>query len=170
MATSETEKLQETIDELKERVERLEKENARLKGKTSWKPGHADDYYSVDSGRISSYKNYEQGPTDDAIAAGNCFKTRAEAEEFLEWLKARKTLIDDTKGFKPDWEDTDMGKVYVFYDVETEEFLTGDCRYVNDGENIWFETEEEARESIEKHEKEWRIYMGLPDEKDDDDK
>lgn len=170
MASSETKKLQETIDELKERVERLEKENAKLKSKTGWEPMHSERYYSVDSGRISEYANYSQDTTDRAVATGNCFKTRAEAEEFLAWLRVRKTLLDDTNGFKPDWEDTDMDKVYVFYDIENEEFLTGDCRYVNDGENIWFKTEEDAEESIKKHEKEWRIYMGLPEKKDDNDK
>lgn len=170
MATNETEKLQETIDELKERIERLEKENVKLKGKMSWKPGHADDYYSVDSGRISPYKNLDQGTTDDAVAAGNCFKTRAEAMEFLAWLKARKTLLDDTNGFKPDWEDVGMAKYCAVYHSNDDTLSADTWQTLNEGQNIWFETEEEARESIEKHEKEWRIYMGLPEEKDDDDK
>lgn len=169
MATSETEKLQETIDELKERIERLEKENASLKGKTSWRPMHADPYYVVDAGKISDYMNFHQDLTDDAIAAGNCFKTKTEAEGFLEWLKARKTLLDDTNGFKPDWE-KGMDKFHVYYDAEDEKFYSDVYRHTNNGVGIWFETDDDAEKSIAKHEKEWRIYMGLPAKKDSDDK
>ena len=169
MATSETEKLQETIDELKERVERLEKENAKLKGKASWEPENGEGYFAVNGGRISEAGNYFKKETDDAIAAGNCFKTRAEAEELLEWLKARKTLLDDTKGFKPDWEHG-MDKFHVYYDAEDGEFYADVYRYTNNGVGIWFEAIEDAEGSIKKHEKEWRIYMGLPEKKDDDDK
>lgn len=170
MATSETEKLQDTIDELKECIERLEKENAKLKGNTSWEPRSGETYYAVNGGQISEAGNYFQEETDNAIAAGNCFKTRDEAEELLTWLKARKTLLDDTNGFKPDWEDDDQSKVYVYCDVDDYEFIVEDHTCINDGQNIWFETEEDAWESVKKHEKEWRIYMGLPAKKDDDDK
>ena len=167
MATDETKQLQETIDELKERIERLEKENAKLKGKTSWEPMSGEEYYAVEAGKISQYENIHQGLVDDAIAAGNCFKTRAEAEEFLEWLKARKTLLDDTNGFKPDWEDREQTKSYVYYDADCRKFYTDSYYATNNGVNIWFETEEDAERSIEKHEKEWRIYMGLPAKKDE---
>lgn len=169
MATSEeTKKLQETIDELKERVERLEIENACLKGKTSWKPGRSEEYYIIEGGVIEHCANVVQTPTDLAIAAGNCFKTREEAEELLEWLKARKTLLDDTKGFKPDWENG-MDKFHVYCDVLVEKFYADAYRCTNNGVGIWFETIEDAKESIKKHEKEWRIYMGLPAKKDSDD-
>lgn len=169
MATSETKKLQETIDELKERIERLEKENANLKGKTSWAPGRSEEYYIIEGGMITRCINVAQTPTDLAVEAGNCFKTEADAQEFLAWLKARKTLLDDTKGFKPDWEDIHQIKAIVYYDIDVEEFDTDSHFSNNNGENIWFETEEDAKESIEKHEKEWRIYMGLPAKKDDND-
>lgn len=170
MATSETEKLQETIDELKERVERLEKENAKLKGETSWKPRENENYYSVDGGVISRYMNITQEITDAAIAAGNCFKTKAEAEEFLAWLKARKTLLDDTKGLKPDWEDIAISKHCAVYHSTDGTLGTDTWQTFNQGQNIWFKTTEDAEESIKKHEKEWRIYMGLPEKKDSDDK
>lgn len=170
MATSETKKLQETIDELKERVERLEKENAKLKGKTGWEPKNGEVYYALDGGKISDYINFHQCIADDAIAAGNCFKTRDEAEEFLTWLKARKTLLDDTNDFKPDWECNSQRKFYVYYDTDDETFNTYSLTSNHDGQIIWFETEKEAKESIEKHEKEWRIFMSLPAKKDSDDK
>ena len=107
--------------------------------------------------------------TDAAIAAGNCFKTRDEANELLEWLKARKTLLDDTKGFNPNWKDKEQIKSYVYYDVDNRKFYTDSYYATNNGVNIWFEGEGDAEESIEKHEKEWRIYMGLPAKKDSDD-
>lgn len=170
MATNETEKLQETIDELKERIERLEKENAKLKGKTSWEPQHGEEYFNVDGGEIVRCVNITQTQTDYAAEAGNCFKTRDEAEGFLAWLKARKTLLDDTKGFKPDWDDGGMDKYCVIYRGGSGTFDVDTWWSINQGQNIWFETREDAEESIKKHEEEWRVYMGIPDKKDSDDK
>lgn len=169
MATNETEKLQETIDELKERVERLEKENAKLKGEMKWAPRPGDDYFVVDGGRTWCYTNSDPEEGINAIAAGNCFKTRDEAKEFLEWLKARKTLLDDTKDFKPDWKDANMDKFCATYDPICATFNVDIWRTTNQGQNIWFETREDAEESIKKHKNEWRIYMGLPAKKDSDD-
>lgn len=91
---------------------------------------------------------------------GNYFKTREEAEKHLEWLKARSTLLKDTKGFKPDWNDEDEWKYCVYYNHRDSTFGFGSMSYINDGK-IYFETKEDAENSIKLHEKEWKIYLGV---------
>lgn len=36
-------------------------------------------------------------------SVGNYFETRKEAEKYLEYLKAKEVIKQDTKGFKPNW-------------------------------------------------------------------
>lgn len=163
MAESETAKLQESIDELKRRIAKLEKENAELKGKTTaFEPVRHETYYRLNGAYVRAASNYDQDETDDDISVGNCFRTRDEAEQLLEWLKARKTLLDDAKGFEPDWFNNEQYKYYLSYDTEEHRFEIDFCRYVVCGYDIYFETEEEAKKSLKEHEAEWRIFMGLP--------
>lgn len=91
---------------------------------------------------------------------GSYFKTEQEAEEHLEWLKARATLLKDTKGFKPDWNDADGWKYCVYYDHPYSTLKVDSAVYV-DAHEFYFETKEDAKFSIKLHEKEWRIYLGV---------
>lgn len=164
MAQNETAKLQESIDELKDRIAKLEKENAELKGKSAaFEPDYWGTYYNISQrGEVRSATNFNQDQTDDEMLIGNCFKTREEAERFLEWLKARKVLLDDAKGFEPDWFDDDQRKWYLIYDTEDHEFDTDWSWCALENYGIYFETEEEVQKSLKEHEAEWRIFMGLP--------
>lgn len=91
---------------------------------------------------------------------GNCFATRREAKQYRKWLKARATLLEDTNGFKPDWNDEDEWKYYVYYNHKDSTFWVSSMSYLNDGK-IYFETKEDAENSIKSHEKEWKIYLGV---------
>ena len=164
MAENETAKLQESIDELKSRIVKLEKENAELKGKsTAFEPGRREMYYRINAGgAVRTAINLDQDQTDDEMLIGNCFKTREEAEQFVEWLKARKILLDDAKGFEPDWFDDDQRKWYLMYDTEDHEFDTDWSWTALENYGIYFEEEEDVKASLKEHEAEWRIFMGLP--------
>ena len=91
---------------------------------------------------------------------GNYFDTEEEAEKHLEWLKARTVLIRDTKGFKPDWNDSDQVKVSIYYDSYHRKLLNA-CAWTVKRAEIFFETEKEAENSIKIHEKWWKIYLGV---------
>lgn len=91
---------------------------------------------------------------------GNYFETKEEAKKHLEWLKARAVLIEDTKGFKPDWTDFNQMKYHVQYDYEDCEFGVWSSSF-NKYCEIHFATEEDAENSIKAHEKEWKIYLGV---------
>ena len=62
---------------------------------------------------------------------GNYFKTREEAEKHLEWLKARAVLIEDTKGFEPDWYDLNELKYRIEYDYERLNLVSGQALFSN---------------------------------------
>jgi hypothetical protein len=125
--------------------------------KTGWTPHRNEDYVTVDGGRIDTCVNFNQSTTDAAIAAGQCFKTKKEAEDYIEWLKAFKTLRDDAQGYKFD---DAVDNYFVECAPEDGELSTeSDSGYIN--QLIYFESAELAAESIEKHAREWKIFYGV---------
>jgi hypothetical protein len=125
--------------------------------KTGWTPGRNEHYVTVDGGRVDECINFNQSATDAAIAAGQCFKTKKEAEDYIEWLKAFKTLRDDAQGYKFD---DAVDNYFVECDPEDGELgIESDSGYIH--QLIYFESAELAAESIEKHEKEWKIFYGV---------
>ena len=88
------------------------------------------------------------------------FATKEEAEKHIERLKARAILIQDTKGFKPDWTDFNQMKYHVQYDYEDCEFGVWSGSF-NKYCEIYFEDWEDAKNSIKTHKKEWKIYLGV---------
>ena len=94
------------------------------------------------------------------MEVGLAFPTEKEVEKHLEWLKARAILIQDTKGFKPDWSDESEWKYQVCYNYCLGEIVCVRYTAVKIGE-ICFETKEDAENSIKNHEKEWKIYLGV---------
>ena len=132
----------------------------------SWRPEKEEPYFEIDPTENNSiYRciNVVQNVTDRTFELGLGFKTKEEAIKKAEWLKALTTLQEDTKGFKPDWENGWQEKWYVAYDFEDEVLYTAFTEYLKDGP-IHFATEKDAQVSINKHEKEWRIFLGVEDE------
>lgn len=95
---------------------------------------------------------------------GLLFKTEEEAEEYLEYLKAKTVIKQDTKGFKPNWNDTKQIKYSCSYD---EDRFTGygcvkpviEETSTKMGALIYFKSKEDIEESLKKHPEEWRKYL-----------
>lgn len=98
---------------------------------------------------------------------GNTFLTREEAEKELARRKARQILLRDTKGFKPDWENTsvyDNNLVYMVYYDHRQNILLVNAYAINHFPcDIWFATKADAEASIKVHKKEWKVYLGVED-------
>ena len=143
---------------LKAVKEALEKE-AGGKG-YDWKPDRYGYYYSLEcDGEIRNKINHNQRCTDDSYAIGNVFEAKEDAEKALEWLKAFKTLRDDAQGYKFD-ETAD--NYYVECDTDGDLSTDSDDGYIS--QLIYFKSDELARKSIEKHEKEWKIFYGVKED------
>lgn len=97
---------------------------------------------------------------DGRYELGNYFKTEEEAEKATNWLKTFAILRDDTKGFKPDWEDSNQNKWYVLYDHAGKELDYNYAR-VFQTEFLYFATREDAEASIKNHKQEWLAFIGV---------
>lgn len=94
---------------------------------------------------------------------GELFLTEQEAERHIERSKARAILMRDTKGFKVG---KNNGRFYfIRYDIYDDDFDVDYWSSDNSGTYISspinFATEEDAKESIDKHRREWLIYLGV---------
>ena len=92
------------------------------------------------------------------------FESRSQAEKYLEYLKAKAIIKQDTNGFKPNWNDTKQIKYSCSYD---EDRFTGygcvksviEKTSTKMGALIYFKSEEDIKESLKKHPEEWRKYL-----------
>lgn len=134
--------------------------------KERWKPKEGDKYYYIRSYGYDRIIACSRWPNDYFNQAGNeignVYRTREEAERAVEWLKARKVLYDDAKGFRPNWKDEQERKwsvVWVWRGINglVIDFKTSETH----GYGPYFATAEDARASIKAHEREWKIYLGV---------
>ena len=88
----------------------------------------------------------------------NYFETQEEAEKYLEYLKAKAIIKQDTKGFKPNWKNPSQKRFFGYYNLIDKKLC-----YFNAGENmeskIYFKSEEDIEESFKKHPEEWKTYI-----------
>ncbi len=95
---------------------------------------------------------------------GMLFESKSQAEKYLEYLKAKAIIKQDTKGFEPNWNDTKQIKYSCSYD---EDRFTGygcvkpviEETSTKMGALIYFKSEEDIKESLKKHPEEWRKYL-----------
>ena len=122
--------------------------------------GYSFSYFSMDENTRQEYIRFMERHK----SVGNYFETREEAEKYLEYLKAKAIIKQDTKGFKPNWNDTKQIKYSCSYD---EDRFTGygcvkpviEKTSTKMGALIYFKSEEDIKESLKKHPEEWRKYL-----------
>ena len=97
-------------------------------------------------------------------SVGNFFETRKQAEDYLDYLKAKVIIKKDTKGFKPNWNDTEQIKYSCSY--QEDRFTGPRCvkPVINSTKTMmsslmYFKSEEDIKESLKKHPKEWKTYL-----------
>lgn len=93
---------------------------------------------------------------------GLSFETKEECQKWAEWLEARATLMRDTKGFKPNWQNPDARKIYVYWDYALDKLATAWNCTMNEG-LIYFATHADADASLRVHAREWKVYLGVGD-------
>lgn len=95
---------------------------------------------------------------------GNCFETEEEAKKYLEYLKAKEIIKQDTKGFKPNWDSEQQEKWGLSYECDTYFCRTDDKPVFNSTRKIkyttiYFRTKQDIEESFKKHPEEWKTYL-----------
>lgn len=86
----------------------------------------------------------------------NYFKTELEAEAYIDYLLAREVIKEDAKGFKPNWKDYNQPKFSLFY---VDGYYSYKKSFILKASTIYFETEDDMDESLDKHRKEWKTYL-----------
>ena len=119
----------EQIDELKQKIEELEKEvNSPefegIKKGVRQKPKYGEKYFFVDSRGYIDYKFWEEIETDlFRFNTGNCFKTEQEAEDYKENLLTKQALkdlaLELNNGVEIDWKSEKKYKHYLYLNYQT---------------------------------------------------
>lgn len=92
------------------------------------------------------------------MVIGNIFKTQEEAEKRIDYLKAKTILKQDTKGFKPNWQDEDEYKYSAYWNINRSE-PDYDTTISERGARIFFRNQKQIEESFKKHPEEWKTYL-----------
>ena len=135
-----------------------------IKEPTRWKP-EMRQYYShvMSSGMILDdvWSNYD---TDrKRLEIGNCFQTREEAEQAVEYLKALAVVKGDaTTKF------VEGGENWIVFYNANDNALHLDCNFSHIRNGVfglpYFATEDDAKRSIEQHKNEWLTIFGVEEE------
>ena len=154
-------------DALEKFWEPVEQESKR------WRADSGRRYYFVSNDEIDVRLAFDDCDrrADGRYRYGNYFQTKEEAQAVAAYLKALAVVRDDAKGFVPDWSDIEQEKWYVRYSHDIECLFNSNTeQYVDNGVFglPYFETEEDARASIDKHEKEWLTIFGVKEMEGDD--
>lgn len=129
-----------------------------------WGPKRGEAYWFIDDlGRVRE-DTYGGSFIDQCRSKiGDRFQTAKKAQKAAEWLKAFRVLREDTKGFKPDWSGNGCNYAVV-YDAFNNELVVHIYQSTQPS-IIYFANHEDAKESINKHEKEWRVFYGVEEDK-----
>ena len=118
------------------------------------------EYFYIDSKGDIEYAKYEwnEEVVELRKLIGNYFETIEEAEKYLEYLKAKEVIKQDTKGFRPDWNDPNQPKYYGYWHFEKNE-PDWSVSHMTKTTSIYFESAKAIEESFEKHPEDWKTYL-----------
>ncbi len=94
-------------------------------------------------------------------ALGMSFYRRRQGDEWTAKIKAYQILRRDTKGFKPDWERGDQVKWTAIYHHYYSKLTPIKMFMAQRLGEIYFESREDAEESIKEHKAEWLTVLGV---------
>ena len=110
--------------------------------------------FSLNEDTKQEYRNI----IEEEKSVGNYFETKEEAEKYLAYLKAKAVIKEDTKGFKPNWNNEGEKKFFGSWNFQRKE-VYWNYEYINKYVEIYFKTNEDIEESFEKHPNEWKTYL-----------
>lgn len=136
-----------------------------IKESTRWKPKYVEEYYYLSGDGSVGRETFDDefDIDNDRFEIGNCFKTKEEAEQVVEYLKALSVVRGDATSefvkYNDNW--------FIGYDPEHKS-IDAFCNPYTARNGIfglpYFATEEDAKRSIELHKKEWMTIFGVKEE------
>lgn len=155
-------KIEELRKEFNEKIDELKREYKEKNEK--WIPEEGEEYYFIDEELNVGWNWFDNDDTDEAIFKNNkIFKTEEEAQEYADYLKARKEYSYEFS--KEEWEDEGIDKYSIYYDYELNDIDTeiwDTCRNIG---QIFFKTEAQAQAFIDKYKKQiLKFEFGIEEE------
>jgi hypothetical protein len=137
-----------TIEEMTKFMERMNQEPTKPEAYQRWKPENYDQYWCVDYDEMNgiTWLRWTDEYDDDLrYKLGNCFKTREEAELHRD----KQLLTQELKDFAEGGEWDEFGINYVLdHDANSRRMGVSE-NYSKMINQIYFKTEERAKEAIE---------------------
>ena len=149
------EKIEELREEFENKIKEL-KEEYELEKNGKWIPQYREKYYYLSSClEIFSDINFENTLTlKERMKHSKVFKTKEEAQEYADYLKARKEYSYEFS--KEKWENTNTNAIYkhyIYYDFNDKAFYIGSAEYCGRIGTTYFKTHEKAQEFLDKYKK-----------------
>ena len=137
--------------EFNEKIDELKKEYEKEKN-GKWIPQLREDFYYLNSGLYVLCTSFQNIEADRKILKySKIFKTEEEAQEYANYLIARKEYSYEFS--KEEWEDDGIDKYSIYYDYDYNNVMIGLCNTFRNLNQIYFKTEEKAQEFIDKYKK-----------------
>lgn len=128
-----------------------------------WDLKDGDTYWTLDLDLEPLEIDWRGAPYDTRLRElGLVFLTKEDLLAEQARNEAKQVLLQDTKGFKPNWEDLKY-KFFVYFDNVYGELKTAHSDYRQMG-TLYFASYIDAATSISKHKAEWLRYLGIDDE------
>lgn len=116
------------------------------------------EYFTIDTALLFAVRVTREPTIKNLKSLGLLFETEEEAKKYLEYLKAKVVIKQDTKGFKPNWNNEGEKKFFGSWNFQRKEAYW-DYEYINKYVEIYFKTNEDIEESFAKHPEEWKTYL-----------
>ena len=152
-------------DQLEQNPNILDDWFEEIKESTRWKPKYVEEYYYLSGDGSVGRETFDDefDIDNDRFEIGNCFKTKEEAEQVVEYLKALSVVRGDATSefvkYNDNW--------FIGYDPEHKS-IDAFCNPYTARNGIfglpYFATEDDARRSIEQHMNEWLTIFGVKEE------
>ena len=145
------EKIKDLREEFENKIKELQEEY-ELEKSGKWIPDYGEKYYYLSSYfEVLEDTNFENIFSKGRIKYNKIFETRAEAQEYADYLKARKEYSYEFS--KEEWENEKICKYHIFYNFGCEEIFV-DCAFrYKTMSTIYFKSKEKAQEFIDKYKK-----------------
>lgn len=156
-------KIEDLRKEFNEKINKLEEECKKEKS-GKWIPKFGKNYYYVDSALGCHYSKFVSTVFDnDILKYGKIFKTEEEAQEYADYLKARKEYSYEFS--KEEWENKEIDKYCIYYDFKSKNFYVDYINYYGRIGTIYFKTYEKAQEFLDRYEKQiLKFEFGIEEE------
>lgn len=115
------------------------------------------DFFRKEIAKVSE-KEIMGYAIDNVKSLGLLFETKEEAEKYLEYLKAKAIIKQDTKGFIFDWQNHRKDKYYGYWNLDKNQ-PSYSLVYMSKKSSICFGNLDDIEESFKKHPDEWKTYL-----------